>query len=149
MFEKILIGFFGAIIGLFLRELWECRKRLSRRKKLAALCVEHLKQIYEDLLKHVNVSGGKANFGETQYCEAVVGNFLYDLFTSNIEAFSNIHSVRKTITFFHHYKVNMSTVRSRLDASQNQNAQLTEGTYNNLLKYLKEAIDELNSIAVT
>ena len=43
----------------------------------------------------------------------------------------------------------MSTVRSRLDTSNTGSAKLTEGTYNNLLNYLKDAIDELNSIAGT
>ncbi len=149
MFEKILIGFFGAIVALTLREFLEWRKCLSRRRKLSALCVEHLKQIHKDLIKHVKISEGNAFFGETQYCEVVVGDFLYDLFTSNIETFPNIDSVRKTIKFFHHYKINMSTVRSRLDTSNTGSAKLTEGTYNNLLNYLKDAIDELNSIAGT
>ncbi len=147
MYGKIAIGFIGAILALILREIIGRYNLRSRRKQLAALCVEHLKQIHEDLIKHVQIRGSNANFGETQYCEIVVGDFLYDLITSNIEAFPNIRSLRKTITFFHHYKVNMSTVRSRLDASQNQSAHLTEGTYNNLLNYLKDAIDELNSIA--
>ncbi len=147
MYGKITIALIGAIIALILREIIVRYNLRSRRKQLAALCVEHLKQIHEDLIEHVQIRGGNAYFGETQYCEIVVGDFLYDLITSNIEAFPNIRSLQKTIKFFHHYKVNMSTVRSRLDVSQTPSVHVTEGTYNNLLNYLKDAIGELNSIA--
>ena len=149
MDEKIIIGFIGAVLALILREVVEWFRKRSHRKKVAALSVEHLMQIKNDLVEHVIVSDGKANFSETQYCEIVVGDFLYDLITSNIKTFPDVSSIQKTITFFHHYKINMSTVRSRLDISDNNMAQLTEGTYNNLLNYLQDAIDELNSIANT
>ena len=149
MDEKIVIGFIGAVLALILREVVEWFRKRSHRKKVAALSVKHLMQIKSDLVKHVIVSDGKANFGETQYCEIVVGDFLYDLITSNIKTFPDVSSIQKTITFFHHYKINMSTVRSRLDISANNMAQLTEGTYNNLLNYLQDSIDELNSIANT
>ena len=149
MYEKIAIGFIGAILALILREVFEWFTTRSHRKKVAALCAKHLKQIKEDLVGHVKVINGKANFDETQYCEIVVGNFLYDLITSNIKTFPDVNSIEKTITFFHHYKINMSTVKARLDASENNTAYLTERTYNNLLGYLQEAIDEVNSIANT
>ena len=147
MIEKALLAFVGAAIALVLREFVEIYKQKKRRKKIAALCVDHLIQIQQDLENHVIIKNGSAQFGETQYCEIVVGDFLYDLFTSNIEAFSDIKSIKNTTKFFHHYKVNMSTVKTRMLASGERSANLTEATFNNLKGYLQEAIKELSAIA--
>jgi len=146
MYEKIVIGFIGALLALALRELFERCKQRNHRKKLAKLCVNHLAQIKEDLKKHVQIQNEQARFDATQYCEIVVGDFLYDLITKNISVFPNINSLKYTIEFFHHYKVNMSTVSSRLAESNNNIAYLREGTYNNLLIRLQKAIDELKKI---
>ena len=117
--------------------------RSVRRKRIAALCCEHLKKIREDLKEHVEIHNGNAKFSETQYSEVAVGDFLYHLITSNIDCFKSVDSVRETVNFFHHYMVNMSTIRSRLDGSTQGTANLTEATYNKLLEYLSEAINEL------
>jgi hypothetical protein len=149
MVEKLLTAFFGAFIALVLREFIERRKSTNRRKNLAALCATHLKQIRHDLESHVEVEGGAAKFHDTNYRELVVGDFLYDLFTTNIELFPNAEDIQKTTTFFHHYKINMSTVKSRLEAAQGGFASLTELTYNNLKDYLNQSIDELEKISST
>ncbi|MDH3327125.1 MAG: hypothetical protein OEM38_10455 [Gammaproteobacteria bacterium] len=125
MIEKILIGAIGAALALALREVIEWLRTRKRRLNLASLMVTHLRQIHRDLDEHVQVKNGQANFKETQYWEIVVGDFLHQLFTGNIDVFLNVKSLEATVTFFHHYKVNMATVRSRLDASSNQTAQLT------------------------
>jgi hypothetical protein len=148
MIEKLLIAFFGAVIALALREFVEKRKTTERRKNLVSLCVTHLKQIRSDLENHVAVGNNMASFNETNYCELVVGNFLYDLFTNNIDLFPNAGDIKKTTTFFHHYKINMSTIKSRLDKEGGQ-ASLTKETYNNLREYLNESISELEKISST
>ena len=151
MWEKLFIAFAGAIVGaivaLLIKEGRERLKLKSKGKKIAKVCSGHLEQIRQDLSDHVKVTNGNATFGETQYCEAVVGDFLYNLITSHIECFPAMDSFKRTLSFFHHYKVNMTTVRSRLDDGKSSTAQLTEATYKDLLEYLNGAIEELNSIA--
>lgn len=143
MTEKVIVGFIGAALALLIREAVVFLKTTIKRKRIAALCCEHLKKIREDLQGHVEIHNGNAKFSETQYSEVAVGDFLYDLITANIDCFGSVNSVRKTINFFHHYMVNMSTIRSRLDGSTHGTANLTEGTYEKLLDYLDEAIKEL------
>ncbi|GGE81374.1 hypothetical protein GCM10011533_37290 [Streptosporangium jomthongense] len=143
MTEKVIVGFIGAALALLIREALEYWKTTVRRKRIAALCCEHLKKIREDLQGHVELHNGNAKFSETQYSEVAVGDFLYELITSNIDCFGKVDSVRKTINFFHHYMVNMSTIRSRIDGSTHGTANLTEATYEKLLEYLDDAIDEL------
>lgn len=149
MIENITVGFIGAALALLIRELVEQYKRRSRRKGLAALCSKHLNHIRLDLTQHVKLKDGYAIFGETQYCEVGVGDFLYQLITSNIECFKNVNAINNTTTFFHHYMVNMGTVKARLETSDKRTTQLTEGTYNNLVQKLDRAIEELDDIAVT
>jgi hypothetical protein len=132
---------------LLLRAVFTKLSHLVYRRKLAALCVTHLTQIRDDLKSHVKISGEQVVFSETNYNEAAVGHFLYDLFTANIDKFANLASINNTVTFFHHYKVNMSTVRSRLDSGKGDFANLTKGTFDNLLNYLEQAIDELQGLA--
>ena len=79
MYEKITIGFIGAFLALFLRELVNRYKQRTQRKMVAELCVNHLAQIKEDTTGHVQLEDGKARFEATQYCEVVVDDFLYDL----------------------------------------------------------------------
>jgi len=146
LIEKILIGAIGAALALIVREVFEWFKKLKRRHKLCLLAVTHLRQIRQDLDRHVKLENGNAIFKETQYCEIVVGDFLYQLLISNIDIFSKVESIEDTITFFHHYKVNMATVRARLDSSNNQTAQLSEATYNKLVERLDIAINELEAI---
>ena len=143
MTEKVVIGFIGAVLALLIREAVAFWKTTIKRKRIAALCCEHLKKIRGDLRGHVEINNGNAKFNETQYSEVAVGNFLYDLITSNIDCFGSVNSVRETINFFHHYMVNMRTIRSRLDGSTQGTANLTEATYEKLLEYLNEAINEL------
>ncbi len=147
MIEKVVIGFVGAALALIIREGVELYKRRIRRNQISAMCVEHLKMIRADLTGHVRVTNGHAHFEETQYCEVSVGDFLYQLITSNIECFGSIKSVAATVTFFHHYMVNMATVKACLGRGNVGRAELTEGTYNNLLQRLNGAIDELEAIA--
>lgn len=143
MTEKVVIGFIGAALALLIREAVAFWKTTIKRKRIAALCCEHLKKIRGDLCGHVEINNGNAKFNETQYSEVAVGDFLYDLITSNIDCFGSVNSVRETINFFHHYMVNMRTIRSRLDGSTQGTANLTEATYEKLLEYLNEAINEL------
>ena len=147
---KILIGFISAFIGaaiaLILRELRENFKKIKYRKKIISLCREHLEKIQKDLKGHINIENGKAIFNETTYNEAIVGHFLYDIITTNIDKFDDINSIKKTINFFHHYKINMSHIRTRLDESSLKKVPLTEGTFNNLLQYLEESIAELKNL---
>ena len=95
---------------------------------------------------HIDIKNGKAIFNETTYNEAIVGHFLYDIITTNIDKFDDINSIKKTINFFHHYKINMSHIRTRLDESSRKMAPLTEGTFNNLVQYLEESIAELKNL---
>ena len=149
MLENITVGFIGAALALLAREFVEQYKLRARRKRLAALCSRHLKQIRSDLTQHVQVERGRATFGETQYCEVKVGDFLYNLIISNIECFKGVNSIERTITFFHHYMVNMGAVRARLERTDETSTELTEGTYINLAEKLNEAIQELDELAVT
>ena len=145
MAEKVIVGFIGAALALLIREAVAFWKTTIKRKRISALCCEHLKKIREDLQGHVEIHNGNAKFSETQYSEVAVGDFLYDLITSNIDCFGSVNSVRETVNFFHHYMVNMRTIRSRLDGSTHGTANLTEETYNKILEYLNEAIDELET----
>ena len=149
MGEKILIGLVSALIALVLRECWAAWQRKKKKEKLAALIKQHLMQIQKDLTQHVRVRNKQAEFNSTLYCEIVVGDFLYDLLISNLDLFPKVGSIEKTVTFFHHYKINMSTVKSRLEASSDNQTFLTEGTYNNLIGYLKDAIEENDEISGT
>jgi hypothetical protein len=146
MTEILLSAFAGAAAALLLGGALRSVRQHDQRWRLAQLCLAHLERIQFDLLSHVRVDEAKASFGETQYHEAAVGHFLYDLLTSNMVAFTNPLAFAKTVDFFHHYKVNMSTVRSRLDRSDTRSAQLTKGTFENLLERLGQAIDELRSM---
>lgn len=143
---KIFIGFIGAAIALILRELLENSKKIKYRKKIISLCREHLEKIRKDLKSHINIENDKAIFNETTYNEAIVGHFLYDIITTNIDKFDDINSIKKTINFFHHYKINMSHIRTRLDESSRKMAPLTKGTFNNLVQYLEESIAELKNL---
>jgi hypothetical protein len=60
MYEKITIGFIGAILALFIKELYERYKHRAHRKKVAELCVNHLQQIYKDLTDHVQIGNGNS-----------------------------------------------------------------------------------------
>ena len=148
MAEKLFVGFIGAALALLIREIVTFWKTTIKRKRIAALCCEHLKKIQEDLQGHVEIHNGNAKFSETQYSEVAVGDFLYDLVTSNIDCFGSVDSVKETVNFFHHYMVNMRTIRSRLDASINGTANLTEETYNKILGNLNEAINELRLASI-
>ena len=98
---------------------------------------------------HVTTNDNSAVFSETQYCEVVVGDFLYDLITSNIDVFNDVASLRKTTMFFHHYKIQMGNIKARMVAAGQPRASLTLGTYNNLKHDLDEAITELRGHAGT
>jgi hypothetical protein len=147
--SPLFIAFAGAAIALALRGVSDQLRNARFRRRLAALFVAHLKQVRSDLDDHVAIRAGTALIDETAYHEAVVGHFLYDLLTANVDRFVRMSSVEKTIDFFHHYKVNMSTVRARLDASQDHTASLKEATFRNLLRRLDEAIDELTGISTS
>lgn len=146
MGEKITLVVFAALLAIILREgiAWLWRK--SRRKKLVHLCTRHLEQIQPDLSGHVRTQDGKAVFSDTEYSEIVVGDFLYDLIINNIDVFEKGTAIERTITFFHHYKVNMRTIQSRLKASPDGRASLTETTYRGLMDYLRDAIAELHGL---
>lgn len=147
MIENILIAVVSAGIALLLKEHVDGRKSKARQKNLASLCARHLNMILNDLENHLEIRNGAVRFNETNYCELAVGEFLYDLFTSNIDLFPNVNIIEHTTEFFHHYQINMSTIKSRLDTGQGNLASITEGTYNNLRNYLREAIQELESIS--
>lgn len=147
MWEKILIGFIGAALALLIIEIFDRYKQKAKAKIIASLAVKHLGMIKRDLVDHFTTGEKKATFGKTQYCEAVVGDFLYDLITSNIECFSSASSVEKSIEFFHTYKVNMAKVKARLNNSTQRTAILKTDTYKNLLSALDGAINELSGIA--
>lgn len=149
MEEYLISAFVGAAVALLFRELPEIWKNHKRKKKLAKMCVEHLEQIQNDLNEHVRVNEGRAIFSETEYCEIIVGNFLHDLITNNMDVFPDASSIKKTIMFFHHYKVNMSTIKARMDGAGQQSASVTEPTFRNLQNYLSDAIGELKGLAGT
>lgn len=146
MAENIALLLFGALLGVALREGIASLGRKSRRKKLARLCTQHLEQIQQALSDHVGTEDGKAVFSDTQYSEIVGGDFLYDLIINNIDAFEKGSAIERTITFFHHYKVNMRTIQSRLKKSSDGQAWLTETTYRGLMDYLRDAIAELDRL---
>lgn len=79
MTEILLSAFAGAAAALLMgagaREL----RNRDQRWRLAQLCLTHLERIHNDLVSHVRTNDKSATFGETQYHEAVVGHFLYDL----------------------------------------------------------------------
>ena len=56
----------------------------------------------------------------------------------------HLEQIEHTITFFHHYKVNMRTIQTRLKS--NDKASLTETSYRNLMGYLRDAIAELHGL---
>ncbi|MFD1217560.1 hypothetical protein [Microbulbifer celer] len=147
MWEKILIGFIGAIIALAIKEFIDCLKRRAKSKLIASMAVKHLELIKSDLIDHVVLDKNNATFGETQYCEVVVGDFLYDLITSNIDCFSSAKDVEKSTLFFHKYKVNMATVKARLDNSVQKSTTLKIETYRALVAALEDALSELSGIA--
>jgi len=147
MLENVVAGFIGAALALLLRWAFEKATHLEASRKLAGLCVLHLEQIKHDLLHHIPRTDGHARFGETQYHEVAVGFFLYDLITANLEKFPSVRSLDRTMTFFHHYKVNMNTVRARLDTLvTGATATLTNGTFDNLIDYLDGALSELREM---
>ncbi|CAA0090995.1 Uncharacterised protein [Zhongshania aliphaticivorans] len=145
----ILGSLLGVTVGARLQESSTIKKQSTHRKNLAKLCANHLKMILKDLENQVEKKGNSAIFNETNYCELNVGNFLYDLFTSNIHLFSDAQQIEKTVTFFHHYKINMRTIRARLDQTNLDIATIEEGTFLNLRKRLQDAIGELEDIANT
>lgn len=145
--DKILIGFIGAILALLLKELVDRIKSRSRGRRIAKFVVEHLELLDNDFKTHVKVKDQKAYFETTQYNELAVLDFLYDQITSNIDCFSGVSQLRKTVLFFHHYKIQMSNLKTRLDHSDGTPAALTEQTYKNLLFYLEGAIDEQRRIS--
>ena len=147
MGEKILIGLIGAILALVIKEFVDRRKQIVKGRRIAALAVEHLEILRKDLTSHVKVDGGKAYFGETQYCEVAGADFLYTHITSNLECFKGVESVKKTILFLHHYKANIATIKVRLDGADTNVVSIHEGTYTNLVSSLGEAISELKGIA--
>lgn len=147
MAEKLLIALMGAILALAIKEVVDRRKLIANGRRIAALVAEHLEIIKKDLLNHVEVSGGRAHFGETQYCEAIVADSLYVSVTSNLACFGGIDSIKKTILFFHHYKANMATIKVRLDSASTNVVTVSEATYRNLISYLDDAISELRDIA--
>lgn len=147
MGEKLFIALIGAILALALKEVLDRRKLRASGRRIAALVAEHLEIIKKDLVSHVDVSGGMARFGETQYCEAIVADSLYASVTSNLACFGGIDSIKKTILFFHHYKANMAAIKVRLDGANTNAVTVREGTFRNLLSYLEDAISELKAIA--
>jgi len=147
MGEKILIGLIGAILALIIKEFLDRRKQIIKGRRIAALAVEHLEILRKDLTGHVMVNGGRAYFGETQYCEVAGADFLYTHITSNLECFKGVESVKNTILFFHHYKANIATIKVRLDGAESNVVTINEGTYTKLISSLGEAISELKGIA--
>lgn len=146
MDEKLLIAFLGAIFALLLRELVAWLQRRSKRKKLIHVALPHLKRILEDLRNNPNKTSAVAKFSETNYWELVVGDWIYDQLISNLDSFPTPKKLEKTIEFFHHYKVNLSTLRARLDASGGKGAELTIATYQALVHRLEAAVHELECL---
>jgi len=146
-----IVGILGTLLGVAISAYFQgsadLKKESLHRKNLSKLCAKHLIMIRGDLENHVELKGNLAIFNETIYCELNVGNFLYDLFTTNIHLFSDAKEIEKTVEFFHHYKINMSTIRARLDSQNLDVASLVEGTYTNLRVRLNDAIHELEEIS--
>lgn len=148
MLQDLVVAFFAACLALLFREYATRRERAEHAKKIAGLCLRHLEQIGEDLRNHVEIEGDRVYFRELQLREVEVGDFLYDLITANIHFFASALELEKTITFFHHYKINMATVRDRLDASRSK-GYLKQDSYDALLVYLDGSVAELKELAGT
>ena len=146
MGEQLSIAFLGAVFALAIREMAAWRQRKRKRKKLVQLAMPHLLKILEDLRDNPGTNLSEAQFTETNYWELIVGNWIYDQVIENLDAFPNLKKLEKTIDFFHHYKVNMATLRSRLASAKGKCAVLEIATYQKLVDRLHEAIDELERL---
>lgn len=158
---------YGAIGALVINEVaGYIRHHVSRRndrRKLADLCVKHLRLIRDGIpnIERDEIAE-EYHFSETNYAELSVGHFLHDLITSNIALF-DIAKLGYTIKFFHGYKVQMSNIRKRLDLHAvelrqteisntsrppaHPTATLTRETFEGLLKDLELTIQELRGLA--
>jgi len=145
--KNLLPAFLGALAALLINEVWRLLRNASSCCKLCSLCLYHMRIIQRDLKNNVDDhEQERAKFDQTQYCESSVGVPLYDTIVSSIHLFPDAEAIRDTIIFFHHYKVNMATIKSRMETKGKTEAYVTRHTYDGILEKLDAAIRELEGI---
>lgn len=150
MIENIAIAFVGAVIALLLREGREWCANKGRTRRVAQLCAEHPEVIKKNLEEHVSIQDRSAYYSETEFAEVAVGDFLYDRLLDELSAIGEVVRIEKTIRFFHHYKVDMATLASRLPKpGEFGKASLTQDTHEALIGYLNDSILELQALSGT
>jgi len=156
--EVIQIGlliatFLAVLVALFGERFWKWLDRRKRREKIKKLLLHHLKQIQEDFARikeertpSEEIEKGKVIFSEVSFNEINGWLFLYDHILLRFIDDLDITKLSNTIDFFHHYKIQLHNIESRLKESENREGWITLGTFNKLMEYLSKSISELSQV---
>lgn len=138
------------VVALFGARSWEWVDCFYTRRETKKILKENLEQLKKDLVRirdernsSVKRDNDKIFFGKTCISEISGYSFLFtDLLVPKAREI-RLSRYIKTIKFFNHYRINVTTIESRYTESS-QNSWLTLGSVNILIDYLEGAIREFS-----
>lgn len=147
--------FLAVLVALFGERLWKHIDKIANRERAKAtakaIIKPNLEQLRSDLIRirdqrNVGNKNDEASwiiFDSTSFSEVNGYYFLFsDVMLPNMELLE-MSRFSNAIEFFNHYKINMETIRQRLEEPYAQKG-LTLGTVNKLMERLEKTIKELS-----
>ncbi len=152
-FYSLQVAVVAALFAFFGQRFWIRRDRSNKIKRIQTIMHKNLTHLRSDLLrirdKRNSPSGDpkqRIEFNKTSFSEVSGYAYLYtEFFLQHINDI-DLTKYPNTIEFFLHYRINIETIKSRFDKSNDsvKNGYLQYNSVNLLLERLDKAIAEFS-----